>query len=406
MPIPAKSAAKIKIQQALAAGRLSLEAVNAITDISEALQQTIVNMGGLLGESKPDKGISSIVYSGIRKVNHLLTAGVDKLTVSGQQQEPGLSRSDAMHAAVSALNGVMGDRLLAQNNALVVNMAFRHKGQTLTLDALQALIKQAGGKVLLMVHGLCMNDVQWTRNTHNHGEKLAGQFNMLPVYLHYNSGRHISENGRELATLLQTLMNTVKAPLSLNILAHSMGGLVSRSACHYAKQAGQSWLTQLDKMIFLGTPHHGAPLEKGSNWLGQLLDISPYSSPFVPLINLRSSGVTDLRYGNLCDEDWQDKDRFSLQGDARQPVPLPAGVTCYTLAASMAKKPAALRDKLIGDGLVAIDSALGKHREHRHSLAIAKHRQWLGYNLNHMQLLSDSRVYETLATYLAEQPQG
>lgn len=400
-------------QDVLSVSRLGLDAVAGVTDIVEALQQAIVTPlsnntktenSGTIDTS--NNGISGLIYTCLRKVNSLLTSGVDRLIINGQQQSVEVARTKAMHAAVSALNGVMGDKLLAQNNALAIKMVFRQKGKSFTLAELKDLIEQANGRVLLMVHGLCMNDVQWTRNEHNHGEKLAEEFQMLPIYLHYNTGRHISENGRELADLLQALVATLAGPLSLNILAHSMGGLVSRSAYHYAETAGHSWQNKLDKMIFLGTPHHGAPLEKGGNWLGQLLAINPYSAPFVPLVKLRSSGVTDLRHGNVCDQDWQHMDRFASHEDARVPVPLPAGVTCYTLAASMAKKASGLRDKLIGDGLVTIDSALGKHKEHRHSLAIAEHRQWLGYNLNHMQLLSDSLVYETLATYLAEQPQG
>jgi pimeloyl-ACP methyl ester carboxylesterase len=398
-------------QDILSASRLGLDAFAGVTDIVEALQHAIVNplsKNSKTGNSSTsdNNSISGLVYTCLRKVNSLLSSGVDRLIINGQQQSLEISRSDAMHAAVSALNGVMGDRLLAQNNSLAINMAFRRNGKTLTLDELNTLIEQADGKVLLMVHGLCMNDVQWTRNEHNHGEKLAEEFRMLPIYLHYNTGQHISENGRELANLLQSLVATITGPISLNILAHSMGGLVSRSACHYGKQAGHSWPNKLDKMIFLGTPHHGAPLEKGGNWLGQLLAISPYSAPFVPLVKLRSSGVTDLRHGNLCDEEWQHKDRFATHGDARTPVPLPVGVKCYFVAASMAAKPNALRDKLIGDGLVGVNSALGKHKENRHNLDIAASRHYLAYNINHMELLSDKLIYDTLADYLAEDPQG
>jgi pimeloyl-ACP methyl ester carboxylesterase len=400
-------------QDILSASRLGLDALAGVTDIAEALQQSIVNPLGSKNKAEntsanntSSRGISGLIYTCLRKVNRLLTTGVDRLIVNGQAQTLEISRSDAMHAAVSALNGVMGDRLLTQNNSLAIKMAFRRNGKTLKATELKDLVEQADGKVLLMVHGLCMNDVQWTRKDHNHGEQLAQKFNLLPIYLHYNSGRHISENGRELAELLHTLENTVTVPVKLNILAHSMGGLVSRSACHHAKNAGQSWLTSLEKMIFLGTPHHGAPLEKGGNWLGQLLDISPYSAPFVPLVKLRSSGVTDLRYGNVCDEDWQNQDRFSSQADPRNPVALPAHVNCYALASSIAKKPNSLTDKLIGDGLVAVNSALGKHKEHRHKLNIGEPQQWLGYNISHMGLLNEPDVYEMLCVYFTEGAQG
>ncbi len=60
----------------------------------------------------------------------------------------------------------------------------------------------------------------------------------------------------------------------LVIIGHSMGGLVARSACHYAAQARNEWLRRLDKIIFIGTPHHGAPLERGGNWVDVLLGAS------------------------------------------------------------------------------------------------------------------------------------
>jgi pimeloyl-ACP methyl ester carboxylesterase len=63
----------------------------------------------------------------------------------------------------------------------------------------------------------------------------------------------------------------------LTIIGHSMGGLVSRSACHYAAVAGHVWPAQLQKLIFLGTPHHGTPLKRGGQQLDLLLEKSPYS---------------------------------------------------------------------------------------------------------------------------------
>lgn len=130
------------------------------------------------------------------------------------------------------------------------------------------------------------------------------------IYLHYNSGLHISDNGKLFSALLETIIKQSSQPTELFILAHSMGGLIARSACHYAKKSGQTWLSFLQKLIFLGTPHHGALLEKGGNWINSLLEISPYSAPFSRLGKVRSCGVTDLRYGNITEADWKDRDRF------------------------------------------------------------------------------------------------
>jgi hypothetical protein len=48
----------------------------------------------------------------------------------------------------------------------------------------------------VLLHGLCMNDLQWRRAGHDHGRALARDLDYTPVYLRYNSGLHISTNGR------------------------------------------------------------------------------------------------------------------------------------------------------------------------------------------------------------------
>jgi hypothetical protein len=70
--------------------------------------------------------------------------------------------------------------------------------------------------------------------------------------------------------------------------------------------------------VFLDTPHHGALLERGGNWVNLCLGLSPYTAPFARLCKLRSAGITDLRYGNVLDEDWQGFDRFEHAGDLRR----------------------------------------------------------------------------------------
>ena len=186
-------------------------------------------------------------------------------------------------------------------------------------------------------------------------------------------------------------INRLPKPVELVVIAHSMGGLVSRSACHYGQVEGHSWLNHLRKMVFLGTPHHGAPLERAGNWVDILLEISPYSAPFSRLGKIRSAGVTDLRYGNILDEDWKERDRFNCRGDHRSAAPLPEGLQCYTIAAATGKKSSMLGDKVIGDGLVTLDSALGRHKNAELNLSFPKTRQWIARDMNHMDLLSHPR---------------
>jgi hypothetical protein len=178
-----------------------------------------------------------------------------------------------------------------------------------------------------------------------------------------------------------------------------MGGLVARSACHQANLKGQQWPRQLKNMVFLGTPHHGAPLERAGNWLDVLLGSTPYSRPFAKLGQLRSAGVTDLRHGLLLDEDWVGLDRFHRKPDTRAPVPLPTNVACFTVAATTAAKRSLLADRLLGDGLVPLHSALGQHEDPLRCLPFAPGHQYMAYRTGHLQLLNSPAVTQQLLTW-------
>jgi pimeloyl-ACP methyl ester carboxylesterase len=186
----------------------------------------------------------------------------------------------------------------------------------------------------------------------------------------------------------------------LVIIGHSMGGLVTRSACHYGALAGHKWLRRLDKLVFIGTPHHGSPLERGGNWVDIILGTSPYLAPFARLGKIRSAGITDLRHGNLLDEDWDGRDRFERTKDPRAPVPLPKGVQCYAMAASTAKQAGGLTGKSAGDGLVPLASALGRHKQPSLELPFPESRLWVGYGMNHLDLLNRPEAYEQIRRWL------
>jgi pimeloyl-ACP methyl ester carboxylesterase len=259
--------------------------------------------------------------------------------------------------------------------------------------------------VLVLLHGLCMNDLQCYARHRGHaveqGEALAAALGYTPVYLRYNSGLHTSQNGRELSAQLEQLLIHWPIPIEeITLVAHSMGGLVARSACHYARQEGLLWPDYLKSMVFLGTPHHGAPLERTGNWVDLLLGSTPYTRPFTALGKLRSAGITDLRYGHVLDEDWQGHDRFQRKADSRQYVSLPAGVACYTVAATTAARRGTLANRLIGDGLVPLHSALGYHDEARRSLPFAQAAQWIAYRTSHLELLSSPAVTRQLVQWL------
>jgi hypothetical protein len=355
-------------------------------------------------DEAPAPGITGFVYASIRGTTALIRAAADDLFGVAQPLLPASPESPAEAAWRAALNGVLGHHLAASGNPLAIPMRFRRDGAPLELtpEALSAHIPDASSRLLLFVHGLCMNDLQWTRNGHNHAESLARELGCTPIYLHYNSGLHISTNGREFAQLLERLLAAWPVPVeSLAVLAHSMGGLVTRSACHYAKAQGLSWPAKLNKIVFLGTPHHGAPLERYGNRLQRFFGISPYIAPLGRLGMIRSAGITDLRYGNLLDDDWRDRDRFAPADDRCQHVPLPAGVKTFAAAATLGQRQGDFRDRWLADCLVPLYSALGRHRDPARRLHFRPARQWVGYGMNHWDLLDSRPLYAQIRRWLA-----
>ena len=391
---PSAKGAKSRTQ---GVARLTIDALLAITDIVESVHKQVSPISAVKSKTEKEQlsGISGLVYRNIRNVTEKFGQKIDAPLAAISKAMASQPDSAKTQALLAALNGVLGDYLVASSNPLAIQMHFRREGQALNNIQLRKIVNQANGKLLIMVHGLCMNDLQWCKNGHDHGAELAKKKGMATVYLHYNSGRHISDNGQEFASLLESLINLSDRGLEINILAHSMGGLVSRSAFHIAENSGFKWPEMLKKLIFLGTPHHGAPLEKAGNWIDLILGAHPYTAPFARLGKLRSAGITDLRYGNVQELDWHTTDRFEFAGDSRLPLPLPDNVKCFAVATSATNSI----NYLLGDGLVGIKSALGEHPDPAFDLHIPENRKWVGTAINHKQLLSSTKVYAVLKTW-------
>jgi pimeloyl-ACP methyl ester carboxylesterase len=387
--------------------RLTIEGIGGVVDLVEAMHRNIASLPGMLAKPNGNRttGITGLVYRSIRGVVGLVGSGLDMLLARltpllGQRRTwPG------RETFLAALNGVLGDYLAASHNPLAITMRVRRDGIAVPGEGqtLAAAIPHAGGKLVVLLHGLCMNDLSWRRKGHDHGAALARDLGYTPVYLHYNSGLHVSTNGQAFAGLLEDLVQ--QWPVSLTevvLIGHSMGGLVARSACHYGMLARHEWLPSLTRLVLVGTPHHGAPLERGGNWVDMLLGASAYSAPLARLGKIRSAGITDLRFGNLVDEDWNQRDRFELGDDRRAAVPLPEGVACYAIAATTGKAAGDLSDRLLGDGIVPLASALGRHAKPGLALAFDPPRQWVAYDTNHLDLLSSAAVYAQINRWLGE----
>ena len=388
------------------ASRLAIAATVGVTDLVEALHRTIASVRAPIGKPQEGRagGIAGLVYGAVRGTTRAVGGGID---VALAMLAPMLGEGNAWpgrNQLLAALNGVLGDYLEQTGNPLAIPMQIRSEGQALELEraALAQRFPDAGGRLLLLVHGLCMNDLQWKRDGHDHGEILSRELGCTPLYLNYNSGRHVSTNGREFAGLLERLVAQWPVPVSeVTIIGHSMGGLVARSAVRIAQQDGHAWTRRLRNLVFLGTPHHGAPLERGGHWVDVILGVSPYTAAFNRLGRVRSAGITDLRHGSLLDSDWQGRDRFAHGHDTRTPVALPEGVACYAIAATAQPEAREIAPRFIGDGLVPLDSALGRHADARRALAFGDSHTWIAYETHHLELLDSAAVRARMRQWLS-----
>lgn len=382
--------------------RLGVNATAGVTDLVEAMHAAIARPDLGIRGAAPERtsGITGFVYRSIRGATGLTGNVLDTLLTQRSTSHSDKRRSPQREAVIAALNGVLGDHLAATGNPLALPMRLHHAGEPLTLrtEVLADAVPDHGSKLLVLVHGLCMNDLQWTRDGHDHGAMLADVLGYTPLYLHYNSGLSIASNGRQFAEQLETLQQQWPVTIDeIAIIGHSMGGLIARSACRQAERLDHAWLKTLHHLVCLGSPHQGAPLERGGNWIDMVLGATPFAAPLARVGKIRSAGITDLRHGDPLDAHPGGSDRHGV-------TPLPKDVRCYAIAATTGQERGDLQDRWVGDGLVPVASALGHHPDPKRALSFPKSRQWIAYETSHLELLSDPAVADRLLRWLKQKP--
>ena len=224
-----------------------------------------------------------------------------------------LSETPRGAMAIAALNGLYGDRLEAEGSPLAIPMQFRRHGAP-------------APHVAVFVHGLGETEYAW--GSPSYGDRLRDDLGISPVYVRYNTGRHISQNGVSLAQLLEGLDAE-----RITLVGHSMGGLIARAACHH----GGDWTSKVRLTVSLGTPHAGAPLEQAVHAISAALHLAPETRPFARFLRRRSAGIRDLRRGSLVDEDWSGRDPDALRAKALREVPLLPNATHAFVAATITR---------------------------------------------------------------------
>jgi triacylglycerol lipase len=271
---------------------------------------------------------------------------------------------DRRDDALAVINGLLGDRLEAAGSSLSLPMRLLGPDGR-DLEASAGLLPTRPAHACLFVHGLASTERLWNpaREDEAHvayGPALSRAHGLAPLYARYNTGRHVSTNGQELAARLDALHRTWPELESLTIVGHSMGGLVVRSACHYGMAAGHGWVQRLRQVVLLGSPSHGAPLEQLAHVAAFTLDTiwNPWTKLIGKAINLRSAGIKDLRHGYVLDEDWRHRDVDVLALRRPRIADVPPGVRWSVALGRLGTAPGTL-GQVLGDGLVRAASARG-----------------------------------------------
>jgi pimeloyl-ACP methyl ester carboxylesterase len=395
-----------------AAGRLGGYAVAGLTSRIEQVHRAVA--GRVFGQLRAAGAPVRVIHDTIARGVYLTIRGSATVAgaVSGEvAAQIGASRGSVGSAAgtpagslaLSALNAVTGDRLGPGLAPLTIGMTVRAAGRDvdLTAEELAAAFPHATPRLAVFVHGLAANEDLWRWRSDGdqrvpYGERLRADFGYTPVYVRYNTGRHVSGNGRDLAALLDGLTAAWPEQVGELLLAgHSMGGLVIRSACHYGQQASAAWTARVRHVFYIGSPHLGAPLARAAGFAGWALGKAAETRPFVTMVNGSSGGIKDLRYGYVLDDDWVGCDLDSCLRDHRHDAPLLAGANHYVISATVTADPSSKVGAVVGDLLVQPTSAHGRRGGIQHIGFGMEAGRGLG-GMHHVDLLSHPAVWEAM----------
>ncbi len=351
--------------------------------------------------------IADAVYGALDSAGRRLPPALSRraATSLGFDDDPALDERPGVAEVIAALDGIYGDELAERGSPLAPSMAIRVGGHPvpLTADGIAAAYPRPTDALAVFVHGLCQTEASWRRSPRtlgaddrSYGERLREDLGFTPIDIRYNTGLHISTTGHNLDRTLTRLLEVWPVPVRrIAVVGHSMGGLVVRSACHYGHEENRRWTRTTRQVVCLGSPHLGADLEKGVNVLTWAMTKLGETRSLADLLNLRSDGIKDLRFGALLDDDWDQADPDEFLRDRCSEVPFLPGANYHFVATSAA--PAAV-GAVLGDHLVRPSSASGRGR--RRQLPFADEAGLTLTGLHHFDLLNHPEIYAKLRTWL------
>jgi pimeloyl-ACP methyl ester carboxylesterase len=352
-------------------------------------------------------GISGAAYRAVHSaIGAPMARGAAALARRARDDAPALADSAAGAVALGALNGAWGDSLARHHGDLSLVLDLRRHGREVVTDSdgVAAAYPHASSRLAVFVHGLCETEAGWHIGARpGYGARLEEELGYTPIEVRYNTGLHVSDNGRRLAQVLEQLVLAWPVEVEqIALVGHSMGGLVSRSACHYGQASGHDWTERVRHVFCLGTPHLGAPLEKAANAIGWALGRLPETRPFAGIVNRRSAGIKDLRYGSCVEEDWCDCEPDEFLRDRCREVPFLPNAAYYFIGATLSRQAESPYGSLVGDLLVRFPSASGSGRKRRIPFEIDNGAHVGG--ITHFHLLNHPAVYNQIEAWLEREP--
>ena len=313
--------------------------------------------------------ITRAAYGLVRRSAQATTAVISSAArIATGDDSPVLSRTPRGRAVVAALNALAGDLLEKQGNDLAIPMSL-------------SVPHKPTRKIAVFLHGLGETPESWTRGPRrSFGSRLRSDFAMTPIYVRYNTGLRIADNGARLSELLEALVK--RWPVAVNeivLVGHSMGGLVARAACDRGAAGGARWTSKVRHLVALGAPHTGVPLEKMIHAWARTLRAVPESRPLADILDLRSAGIRDLRHGYV--------------------TPRVTGLTYTFISASVHRSPRHPLSWIAGDLLVRSSSATGRTGDG--AVVVESDNVYHLAPLTHFDLLDHPEVYHRIREVLS-----
>ena len=386
--------------ESVAACHLAADVVAEVTTAVEGVHRGILSR--IRAVAGPDSPVGAsvdlieapahAVYAAVRLSSAALghtAASVSSVAVSAGSAAAADTPSGSTWLA--GLSAAWGDQLEDDDRTrpLAPPMSLRQDGFVLTPSQFVEGCESGGLGVFL--HGLGGTEHQW----HPSYQAALAQQGFAPALVRYNSGRAIHANGQDFADMMRELIAGLRARVAnprVILVGHSMGGLIIRSAL--GQQPAEAWLRDVTDVVTLGSPHHGAPLEKVSAAALRGLQQFRESSPIADFGNRRARGIKDLRFGALRPDHWGGLDPDEVLYDTTADVPLPAHVRHHAIVASFGG-PGSLVGAVFGDGMVRSRSAAGRGDPPDR---VSVHRL---HSTGHLHLLRHPRVADILADVAA-----